>query len=811
MSTDNPQPVEDAPESPPDEVKLCHYVEDALSLQGKLDGWAKDNAYIDEGGRLVYSADADVIKLYLSPAENAAPRRLDSGKVRPGYTTVFRYDGKITAAALADGVCDAIFFHGKERALGTVTLEPIQEELQNIFHALLNDASEAPGIGKRLVKLRNELRDKFEAKGLSDEERFKEIAEKAQDLADKYFGDSGYVTQLDRLKVLVTESRLKPLSRFFEDDLDSELSERILEPYSWYETMHYTRIKNELDAKLSRTKKSVNALADAEAIASLAIINWRLASHKIRFLHVTGDPSLYSALAETPFHYFIDEWDDCPDLKDWSFARAFLRHPASFLAAPDVPFPKLRSDDREPIEGISGLLGYLLSGIPQGSEQAGEKLLVRCRRALATYPDAIRNFESRWKALVGPLIIKQLESAARLRSVLATEAFQTLSERIDAEVEERWMRCLETALSTGFNFIVVPKTEGYSPSRDVPIIWFDCVDADDALGRIQDSLLQRAQDDPQRAFDYETPLKKLAAVRHSEYFNFLTFAVLYAGNGKWKTTAMLANQAIGIAEAIRKQERRALRDGDDEEVWAGGSSKAAVSGVSGREAYYVAAAARRVGAQEEADFDAAAKLLVRAGEALEEDRQYVRAHGKASYVDYLTSTRFEIEALGLDLSRYLFARFANPPREPATLDPGEFTERVEVLLARAEQEKDPRTACAERRRLLMHLFVRFLHDPNWREAVQLSQSAAEAMRERLRQLEATVNERAPASYILSTVLLAAKFELRIEQSKAQRRIMERDATLLFKPEVIARNIVAAYDEKRFQQLADICENAKAAP
>ena len=120
-------------------VVLEQHVEDAARLRLHLLGWESDQRFTASGGRIIYSIDTDILKLFLDPANLAAPHP-DSGKEpRPGYTRIFRGDPPELSIALGRALGELIFFQLGERA-PLLMLPPIKREVGGVFDAITLDA-----------------------------------------------------------------------------------------------------------------------------------------------------------------------------------------------------------------------------------------------------------------------------------------------------------------------------------------------------------------------------------------------------------------------------------------------------------------------------------------------------------------------------------------------------------------------------------------------------------------------------------------------------------------------------------------------
>jgi hypothetical protein len=477
-----------------------------------------------------------------------------------------------------------------------------------------------------------------------------------------------------------------------------------------------------------------------------------------------------------------------------------------------VIFPHQSTAGWSPQLGITGVIDYFLAQTDSRAGLSRSIIENRCRHALERYPDALSDFEDKWRDLVKPLFLKRLQVSTERRLFAdAGGIFNDFAAYIERDFRTSLMRCLESALSTGF-LIDEPSQGAFRPARDVPVIWFDCESADDALASIQAWLLTQDSEQTELSFDYEEALRELRTIQHSEYFFFLTFAVLFAANGRWKMTSMLTHRAIDVASTVASS-------GAAGAEWippavhgkTGKPRRAVMTPVSGREAYYACSIATRVTARSVSDFDKAARLLDKAYEALESDRQRLEADGEADYLKILTTVRFDVEKLAHQVALFLFTRFKPTNTAVELLTRDDFLRRTQELL-RCVSEEPSGLQEGLRRRLLVNLFSRYLHDEQWRSESSSGGSLVDELRTLLAQLgEVVAHDEAPAtgfslrtSYLLRAVWITARSVLDATPSRSGRREMEGEALTLFARGEMSRNATAVYDRERFSELADIC-------
>ncbi len=777
-------------------VRLANYVRDAVKFRQRLAGWERDSLYIAAGGRIIYSIDIDVVNLYLDPAKMAVPR-VEGGRVtRQGYTQIFQHDEASTAVALADAVCEAIFFPRFDRAIGAIIVPPLQRELDDIMHALLARARDLDE-GEMQRPFRDEvLRWKFTSNELTTQKKYDLLRLELPSIAAHFLDDTGPLAEIRRLNVLSRFSTLMTLDRFVASRRPNfpELAEMSTNKLV-SELLAFASIKREVFSSLIVQRKDRDkSNNDAEVISRIAMLNKRMERHNIRIVHVTGAESLFAAAGRLKAGVGLNDNTGAPT-PDESFSEMFLRHPSSFLAAPSVVFPA-RSGGLNSLFGSSGITSWLdvfLTEFDTETDLSSDAIVDRALQALRRDPSALREFEERWRAFVEPVVIKRLEASQQRYSYVGGSVFASLREYVEAEIAQTWNRWLETATATAYNFT---EGAGYShnwgPPRDVPLIWFDCAPtADEVIAGIQQSLNIVSGDGFDRG-SYQTSISELRRLDDQGYFYFVAFGVLFASLNRWKTALILAERSIRIADNVRSES---------------GPSKHIISG---REAYYLASVAKKNVARAPAEFESAEAYLGRALELLEEDRLYqVTMVALAEQVS-LSSLRFDAEALSLELARYLFRHFNAPEGPPpSALAWPAFAERMDGLLKRLGEEQSERIGKSLERRLLVNFVSRFLHDPDWREVARRTPGIAAGLRARVAQLEAAlagVSSRSvvPMTYLHRAVVIAATFVINPPTSRGALRKLTDSAHQLFTAHEIGNNLVMAYDAQRFAELKALC-------
>ena len=325
-------------------VVLEQHVEDAARLRLHLLGWESDQRFTESGGRIIYSIDTDILKLFLDPVNEAVSHRASGKEPRSGYTQIFRGDPPELSIALGRALGELIFFRLGERA-PLLMLPPIEREVGEMFHAITLDADREhrDALGE-LHRLRENLAGLVERiQSTSDDaERLDLVIGEMPRLHDLLLGHSGPSAELARLAILVESSPLTDLGRFLSAPrgFDAEAVEHLRRPSSIRDWIDFSHLQGRWEERLaplkSRRMSRKNIETDCRVLARVELLNRILKPLKIRVVHITGDHAIFRAAAGYR-----------PRKGDPSFDALYLRDPRAFLAEPSVLFTAHDTDLRD--------------------------------------------------------------------------------------------------------------------------------------------------------------------------------------------------------------------------------------------------------------------------------------------------------------------------------------------------------------------------------------------------------------------------------------------------------------------------------
>ena len=650
---------------------FVRYVEHAARQRLRLVGRQEDLVFQRAGGVLIYSIDTDIVMLFMEPSQRSI--RGTGRSRRHGYAQIFPDDPDELSIALGTAIAEFIFFALGAGATPVLMLPPLEHEVADLFYGLARAAS---GEHRRW------------AASLEEAEKALTVLEKEDDgkrrlaaaiaaiprLRPFLFASSGPSMALSRLSALMTGSDFAALDSVLareESTVDDATLARLRRPETLRDWLSFSALLADWRQRLRGTKSRGAAAktveADCRALARLEFMNG-LAPTKLRIVHVTGDSAIHAAAAE----YWLDG-------DTQSFGTKYLRDPRAFLAEPRVLF----GDDGGGQHGTRGFTEWLdvfLGTFTGSADISPEALMGFLRRglqergrivedALRTYPQAEADFALRWQQFCGPVTLKKHgDSTAHGRLTLGdtlagevasgagpVERLRVLLRGIAQEVEEQvrqtWEACFNVATATGFSLLHLGGG-GMRARHRVPLIAF--ANFKRAAGFFEDMLRNDG------GSEYRERLVELREADPYQYY--LAFAALFAANAKWHVADILAGQALETVKSVP----RVVGEGQ----------------VSGREAFYLRAMARRVTAGQPGDFERSEADLEQARRALAWEKE-VGGNDDEVRVGEL---RFAVEDLERDLGRWLWEWAVVERAQEGEEVPGELSRRALELAGRADGE-----------------------------------------------------------------------------------------------------------------------------
>ncbi|MBF0623538.1 MAG: hypothetical protein HQL82_01900 [Magnetococcales bacterium] len=691
-----------------------------------MDGWIDDQKLTEEGGRVWYAVDADVVALFTKPTEIAVGR-ID----REGYAVVFPGDeadeeNKEATIALGHALARHIFSMSREVPL--LALPPTRTELRRIYTAVVQEAEEEKYNAQKDL---DDLLNIQAALGrIVDQQQCRQWLERNVPAISRLLFGLGTTGQLLRLSHLFREKRLANMSQLVSTPgLPVSLANALRGPVASADVIEFSKVKEKwlhglVDQYCERTKTKPkdmpqrvlnNFINDAELLAWIQWINHHLAETRQRMVLVTGSVNLFHLTRGTDPHGIFSGTGR-------SFADLYLRHPKAFLAEPSVLFPSpdagRQGDGDAPVpkkKRFFDWLETLLSYSKGYREESSRTQLERnAQEALTTQPDLLRDFEKDWAAYrFSVLPTHQISDPAlngnqgvrlpidtRLFDLFkASQAIDQLRDGIRSlvnnQLELNWNACFNIATLAGYGLLSQKGKDEEIPTRNPPPIYFSSLPEASrfitGLPFFKRLIQAREERQPLDSGDFEKALARLRGEDPSGYTFSLGFAQLYAMEGDWIVSNIQAKRAFHIAE------------NSSQEL------------ISGREAAYMRAVARRHSAKGMEDLLRVRNHLATARERLERDLR--RANPTTT-----TDLRFQAEELAVSVTAHLFRMFCGHSI-PSELEVPPSLVETESLLESLINAMKEKTYASENNlvklqveqhllvNLLMVALLRHRHDP----------------------------------------------------------------------------------------------------
>lgn len=739
----------------------------AARQRSLMQPWSEDRRYQAGGGQILYAVDTDVVILFGSPwTESIATK-----KRAKGYAQVFPGDDKDLSIALGQALAEHLFFHLSRENFPLLLLPPMEEEVKGAFDWAADEAR------KEQVRAGGEHQALSRAwiNGLSKEkdpqEIMKSLADEAPALARLLVGRTGHVTELKRLRRLAREGRLMPLDFALEEGWikDPTLQERLAPPSGLEERMEFRDMRENwfdlLRAAKRETISNTRIYADAQVLARLEWVNERLSGSNAKLLFITGDAALHKAARGVTRN------------KTQNFAELYLRHPRAYLAEPGVLSPMVRQGGENVRTPFLDWLDVFLNDARTEGHAEPEKMTVdeleTCAASLLN-PNIARDFRGRWDEYTRHLVLSHLEgennayqgALGKLQGSV-DEILKQIGEKLSEKLEETWLDCFGTATEAGWGLLFHQSQKGEMRQRNPPILCSDnCTEAQDFVTQL---VLSRPSGEGINQKTYKQALEALKEQDPSGYMYYLAYAALFAAEGRWRVTDILAKIALQIADTRRPE-------------W-----------VSGREAAYFHAISVRHSARKAKELKEVGKYLDECDKRLAEER--IKRPGLPG-----GEMRFNAERAALTLTYHLFHLFRKE-RVPAGL-PSLESLQADILaqLDKPYHEEKKFIRSYVERHLLTNLFTTaLLRCHKLKEPVD-----KESLRPAFKQFAASVEDdgeyHIQPSFLAKAVHLAAAYWL--SKTPGGKEFAYQKLRLHLDDEYIRKNCVFPYDKARFEFLRE---------
>lgn len=759
---------------------LRDYILDAAHQRQLMEPWFNDQQFIEDGGKVAYAVDTDVITLFTNPAKQSIPQQHRSF----GYATIFRDDDKLSIA-IGQALAEHIFTKLAPGGGPLMVMPSLEAEIGRVFAAVARDARRSENAARdQVVKLREELGPFMD----QPEELAEQLKTHAPELADILRGARGPNAVLNRFGRLFSEERIAGLDFLAERNewYDTELRAlfpaiaKIPDLYQlnrltddWRETLKKTKAPKKIEDRVED---------DAQALARLQWMNEKIDSERFRIVFITGDEAISEAAAERP-----------GGTESENFRDLYIRDPRAFMADNRVLFPW--DDSKRRTHDLTEFLDLFLADVIDRSprdkrlgaarhdgvlEESEDSLIDinTYRTALKRSPNMVTDFREKWKDFTRDVSARAISHDFTDRD-LAIDAdvagdIEKMIDKVEQvperRIDEAWSACFDTATRSGFILSSASKGNLASESklrpRNAPPLYFDRFE--ETTKFVRALLFTTGKGNPQ---EYQNSLNMLKKEDEGTGYLFnLAFAMLFASMGRWPLTAILADRAL----------QKVQESGDER--------------FSGREAYYLKAITLRHTARKADDLKKIDGLIKKALACLKEDKK----NHKGLKV---LPIRFEIERTSAELALSLFAIFLQSGSHNNFRSLGEIQTTFQGYLKLSDDEKsrmDRWIYLNIKRKLLANIFMTTL----LRVFKNEESVNPEAMTPLFNRFELNINDdslqKIGISYLVRVVYSVSKIWLR-----RGTKTFARETIALLSDQAIVDASVMPYDKQRFKFLRDI--------
>lgn len=637
-------------------------IADAAGLMRRCAGYMTDQQAEQDGWKVFYAVDVDVIAMYMAPSQNSRYAAVFSN----GEDTDTR---GLLARLLGDFIFRQLGSDGEQGIGSLFIIPPHDEELGRMIFALSNKLVDA--IDEAEILLENVLADLPERLANGDYAELSQwLIDDASALVEIFDGKSGPRSELDRFEAL-DEHRLLHVERYKE------------EPGSWTfplpqlkgNSQDFESFTTSFDAWKKRLLKYKGPrqphyahIGDAYAMAMVEWVNQHMEAGKRRLVFITGTQGILKAAS-----------DYCPAVikgHSKSFAELYIRHPQAFMADngffPEVPaqdekggtrnfslfdwlnlfFPKVIRDG---VKRVATVNTTLLKRIESDVDQEFQEAIVLLAKSehsdekRAGFPESmldewrtqirsacvsreINTAEANWPRRAKELLewlksrLDQGWTVEQLRSDLANRAIQSMSALYSSTVWLGLWSQVGTNLEQIRGIPALRFDPGYEPAQKYCRLLIAAMKAGND---------KNPPDQPQY-LDIADMYSQLSGVDKSNYHGHVIHALAYATKGHWYAAKTLCKIALRTVDDLPKDDEKEYR--------------------RGREAAYLLTISERRLAHNVADLVVAREYL--------QDAQSTRENPGASF-----DLRFLSEAIAIDVAKINFEYFTN---EGTSTTPAEF-------------------------------------------------------------------------------------------------------------------------------------------
>ncbi len=648
---------------PQPNAKVIDFLQAAARLRLEISGRNETLNFKNKkkGNFVIYAVDTDIVTCYSAPSMTG-PLKRDG---QNGYGYIFPGDEKDEDAQTGlTSVLAEYIFEDLETDLPMLQLPTQHDETDRVYRAVARKTREsrisrsvleknAQKIEKIVDEAYRELKSTISQKNADNTSSI--IHKTAQKILEFIRKLNAPVEELRRyfiLKAMNCALTLKEGMALFNSSSNKlyvQIADALEGAFNREGTEHlrYHQLCNLWMARIGSQKSSLISKerfsTDAEALATLDIINQRLEPLGGRMILITGDRSVIAAsreriqFAETKEfsrHYFSE------------FSKKYVRHFHAFLSDCLVDESATRVDS-----WLDGFLGVW----KEGQEDTLLKIASdrnKAEEAVGKFElndESINKLLEEWTGFkhyaVEWLLIKkeddiEHDQSDKLEGVKdkldlgqeKSDLIRSINEFASNTKRNLWDQFVDELTLTGTEFLFLQ--EAHHP-RNSPDVRFDSLKHSEKVFQCLTSGAYRADPDKFEA-DLggvaKDTLNNASGQNALGYLRYVIFSCAFAQDSKWETALTLVQRAIDIVE---NNPPLKIKTG---------------SNISGREAYYVAACATRILARNSEEIAEACSLIDKAQNALDKDHEKDTA-------SKIRGIRFDIERLAIELSSLYLVKF----------------------------------------------------------------------------------------------------------------------------------------------------------
>jgi hypothetical protein len=649
------------------ERRAFDVLKSAAELRLRLDYWTADRAFEDEGGRILYAVDNDVVNLFGNPKDNA------------DYARVFD-QGLDEARDVLAWVLARFIFYRLTGSNPLVMIPPHTEELEVYFGRLYQSFGKISEDVRRdhdvVVRLHKQYQNAHDMDAL-----ISGIEQEAVALVQLFYSSpAGPAAELTRIAGLLRDLRILHIERFV-DEHDGWVAPVLFDDTDPADRDLLQSLTGEWVIRLDKSKSKAASASrirrDAEVLARLERMNASVGLSR-RVVLISGDHALYLAARS----YEIADGE--------SFADLYIRDPRVFLGAPGLlSTPGMSSGpceaDSRRLDLINlldmlfacfdprtpGYLDRLRNSVINLTLSDGDAFAEAFSRDKSDWADRLRH---EWAEFVRLAAVEaEFLQDRELAAMLAKEIADLDQNALRATLERRsWEARREVVLSVidaGFSSTAAAERAlQILPARGVPALRLESFPL---AKNYSDHLVRTLQQKP--GPEDRPSLSELRDDERHLYTAFLVHALAFAVAGRWSATVVSAGFALEIADRLRE-----LGEQDPARP------------IRGVDAAYLLAIALRHSSQRVDDLSRVRLYLEQARSRAEE---------------LPGDLRLESEKLALDITYHHYRLFLHAPI-PADIPPlGQCQASLLALIVRLDtEERDETIRTALQKQVLTNLF-----------------------------------------------------------------------------------------------------------